>query len=405
MRGIAVLALLALSLLPAHVSAAETGAISGVVRNGTAGGGGVDGLTVVLRHFRGMELVQEQSVTVGADGRFTFTDLPIAEGEAYLAVVTYHGVEYSSRMIQLTQNPEVETEIVVYETTTDPSVVRIGSRSLVVAGAAPELKTIDVMDIVIVTNQSDRTYLGGPSGAVLKLPLPEGALEISPQPGFDFGQPRLEPDGTLVTTGPLPPGTHNVVLAYSVPYSGTRATLTIGTALPTSTLRVLVREGTYELSSRSLLNSGTVQVSGVSYQVFSIDGPVVGDRVTVQVARLPHAGGSQLQAWLGPLIAAGVAALGLVVAGVLTYQIVRQRRPADEEPLAEDDAEQEERSASTEPTLRDERLALAAALNRLDTQRDAGEIDEERYQAQREQILRQLRALVLRQRGLDEARR
>jgi hypothetical protein len=405
MRRIVILSLLALSLLPAPAAAAETGTVSGVVRNGSAGGGRVDGLTVVLRHFRGMELVQERRATVGADGRFTFADLPIAEGEAYLAVVSYQGVEYSSRMIQLTQNPEVETEIVVYETTTDPSVIRIGSRSLVVAGAAPELETVDVMDIVIVTNQSDRTYLGGPSGTVLKLPLPEGALEISPQPGFDYGQPRLEPDGTLVTTGPLPPGTHNVVLAYSVPYSGTRATLTIGTALPTETLRVLVRQGTYELSSRSLLDSGTVEVSGISYRVFSLDRPVVGDRVTVQVSKLPRAGGGLLDVALGPLIAAVVAGLGLVVAGVLTYQIVRQRRASGEAPVDEDDAEPGKGSLDAEPIPGDERLALAAALNRLDEQRDAGEIDEERYQAQREQILEQLRALVLRQRGLDEAAR
>ncbi|GBD16302.1 hypothetical protein HRbin26_01197 [bacterium HR26] len=403
MRRMLILFLLALNLLPWPVAAAETGTISGVVRNGTAGGGSVEGLTVTLRRFRGMELAQEYTVTVGADGRFTFADLPIADGEAYLAFVTYQGVEYSSSMIQLTQNPSVETEVAVYETTTDPSVVSIGSRSLVVAGAAPELKTIDIMDIVIVNNQSDRTYLGGPDGAVLRLPLPEGALEISPQPGFDYGQPRLEADGTLVTTGPLPPGTHNVVLSYSVPYSGTRATLTVGTAMPTGTLRVLVREGTYELSSRSLLDSGTVEVSGVLYRVFSIDGPVVGDRMTVQVSKLPRAGGGLLDLPLGPLIAAVVAGIGLIIASVLTYQIVKQRRASTEPVPGEAGVEPEEGSPAGEPVPGDERLELAAALNRLDEQRAAGEIDEESYQAQREEILGRLRALVLRQRGLDEA--
>ncbi len=403
MRRILVLVLFALSLLPWPVAAAESGTISGVVRNGTAGGGSVEGLTVTLRRFRGMELAQEYTTTVGADGRFTFADLPVAEGEAYLAFVTYQGVEYSSSMIQLTQNPNAEVEVAVYETTTDPGVVSIGSRSLVVAGAAPELKTIDIMDIVIVNNQSDRTYLGGPDGTVLRLPLPEGALEISPQPGFDYGQPRLEADGTLVTTGPLPPGTHNVVLGYSVPYSGTRATLTIGTAMPTGTLRVLVREGTYELSSRSLLDSGTVEVSGVSYRVFSIDGPVVGDRMTVQVSKLPRAGGGLLDLPLGTLIAAVVAGIGLITASVLTYQIVKQRRASTESAPGEAGVEPEEGSPAGEPVPGDERLELAAALNRLDEQRAAGEIDEKSYQAQREEILGRLRALVLRQRGLDEA--
>jgi len=49
----------------------------------------------------------------------------------------------------------------------------------------------------------------------------------------------------------------------------------------------------------------------------------------------------------------------------------------------------------------DERLQLAAELNRLDEARAAGDLDEAQYNERREAILAQLRQLVLRERGVE----
>ncbi len=383
----AVLGLLVTFFLLPGAHAQEHGTISGRVRNGTAGGANVSGLTVTLRHFTGMQLADEQKTQAAADGSYSFTGLPTGDQDAYLVVVRYAGVEYVSSMVQLNQQAQQTVDLTVYETTDDPSGIRINSRSLVVAGASPELRAVDLMDIIIVENTGDRTYLGDSSGIVLRIPLPQGAQEISPQPGFDYGQPRLE-NGTLLTTGPLPPGSHTIVLSYTVPYEGTRATLSIGTAMPTGTLRVLVRDGTYQLNSRSLIDTGTVEVSGVSYRVLAVDAPVVGDTHVVQVSGLPRTGFlGDLP--LGPSIAIAVGALGLIAAGVLTAIIWRRRRTSAE-PITEVDAPPQ-----------DERLELAAELNRLDEARAAGQLDEETYATQRERVLNQLRELVLRERGVE----
>jgi hypothetical protein len=371
-----------LSALPAHAQEGN-GVISGRVQNGTAGGGPVGSLTVTLRHFAGMQLAEERQTQTGPDGSFRFDGLPTSPQDAYLVVVRYAGVDYVSGMVQLHQQPEQTVDLAVYETTTDPSTVRIASRSLVIAGASPELRAVDIMDILIVENSGDRTYLGDRSGVVLRIPLPRGAQEISPQPGFDYGQPRLE-DGVLLTTGPLPPGSQTVVLSYAVPYEGTRATLSIGTAMPTGTLRVLVRDGTYRLSSRSLIDTGTVEVSGVTYRVLAVDSPVVGDMHVVQVSGLPRTG-LLFDLPTGPIIALVVGLAGLVAAAVLTVIVLRRRRVGTE----------------TGRAAIDERLQLAAELNRLDEARAAGELDETAYQEQRSAVLTRLRQLVAREQGVE----
>ncbi|MBO9306368.1 carboxypeptidase-like regulatory domain-containing protein [Thermomicrobium sp.] len=371
-----------LSALPAHAQEGN-GVISGRVQNGTAGGGPVGSLTVTLRHFAGMQLAEERQTQTGPDGSFRFDGLPTSPQDAYLVVVRYAGVDYVSGMVQLHQQPEQTVDLTVYETTTDPSAVRIASRSLVIAGASPELRAVDIMDILIVENSGDRTYLGDRSGVVLRIPLPRGAQEIRPQPGFDYGQPRLE-DGVLLTTGPLPPGSQTVVLSYTVPYEGTRATLSIGTAMPTGTLRALVRDGTYRLSSRSLIDTGTVEVSGVTYRVLAVDAPVVGDMHVVQVSGLPRTG-LLFDLPTGPIIALAVGLAGLIAAAVLTVIVLRRRRVGTE----------------TGQAAIDERLQLAAELNRLDEARAAGELDETAYQEQRSAVLTRLRQLVAREQGVE----
>lgn len=366
--------------------AQEAGTISGRVQNGTSGGGSVAGLTVTLRHFTGMQLAEERQAQVGQDGSFVFEGLATGDQDAYLLVARYAGVEYVSPMVQLNQQPQQTVELTVYETTNDAKAVRLNSRSIVIAGASPELRSVDVMDILIVENGGDRTYLGDANGVVLRIPLPQGAQEISPQPGFNYGQPRLE-NGVLLTTGPLPPGQQTVVLSYTVPYEGTRATLSVGTAMPTGTLRVLVRDGTYRLSSRSLIDTGTVVVSGVTYRVLAVDAPVVGDTHMVQVSGLPRTG-FLLDLPLGASIAITVGLIGIIAAGTLAFITLQRRRSRTVSPDGGD-------------RVSDERLRLAAELNRLDEARAAGELDEAEYAERRSVVLRQLRELVLREKGLE----
>lgn len=374
----------------------ESGSVSGQVVNGSEDGDDVGGVEVTLTRFEGMDPVEEYTTTVDEDGSYEFTDLPIIDNQAYLAEVIYEGIDFNSGMILLTQEPDAEREITVYEQTNDPSVLQIISRGVVVAEADEELGIVEVLEIIAVENESDRVFVGNESGEVLRLAVPENAQEIAPQPGFDFGDMSLD-DGVFVSTGPVTPGSHNPMLSYQIPYEGTSAELSVGTAMSTGTLRILVEEETYNLESDMLQPAGQTQVGDADYDVMAIDSPVVGDSFTVQISDLPRENWN-LPVETSTFLASIAAGVGLAIGAVLIYQVVQRRKLASDGAPVEDadfdDMSQDE--------LERERMDLASELNRLDGDYERGDIDEDSYNTERNEILTELRNISLRMRGVEE---
>jgi hypothetical protein len=284
--------------------------------------------------------------------------------------------------------------IKVYETSTDPSIISLDSRSIVVNGADAKLRLLSLFEILAVSNKSDHAYVGK-DGVVLRLGLPDGAAQITPQPGFDFGNAKIE-NGMLITTGPISPGDQTALIAYSLPYTGTSKTVTIGTAMPTQNERFLVKDGTYDISSQVFNDAGLVDVSGDKYHVLSVDKPIVGDTLSVDILGLPKAGNSG-ESSNGPLYAAIGAGVLVIVAGVLVFFVLRRR--SHKVALAGPEGGV---AAGMDGEFDDERLALAAQLNQLDERRAAGTIDDVEYQNSRQQVMQDLRGIMLKRRGLSD---
>lgn len=383
-------------------SEAESGRIFGQVTNGTEGGGDVEGLEVVLTRFQQMDPVETFTAEVHSDGSYEFDDLPVLDNEAFLAQVNYQDIEFTSGMILLSQQPETEREITVYEQTSDPSVLQIVSRGIVIANADSEVGMIEILEIIAVENNADRVYVGDDDGEVLRLAMPENASEVAPQPGFDYGQLFFDEDrpNVLVSTGPVLPGSHNPMISYRVPYEGTSGRLSVGTAMQTDMLRVLVREDTYDISSQLLEPAGIQQVGSDNYNVLAIDSPVVGDSFVVDVSGLPRENWN-LPVDTSTLLASLAAGVGLVVGAVLIYQVVQRRQAAapKSEGAEGNDAEIDDMDTDE---LERERLELASELNKLEADYERGDMDEDSYIAERDQILDDLRKISMRMRGLDE---
>lgn len=380
------------------------GVITGTVKNGTANGGSVAGLTVTLRRFKGMNDIQELTTKTGDDGSFSFHNLPVASDEAYLAVASYKNVDYTSDAIFLSNNPNSQAAITVYETTTDPSVLSLTSRGVVVAGTDPKTAALNMLEVLAIDVSGDHTYLGS-DNAVLKIALPPNAAQVDPQPGFNFGDPRFDNGTTMVTTGAISPGSHSAMIAYTLPYTGTSTTIDISNAMPTKTFHALVKDGTYTMSSPSLHDDGTVDLGTDKYRVLTKDNPVVGDTIALQISGLPkpQTGGiNHTLLYVG--IAAGVALAAGAILALLTIQRRKranlQLQPAGTPPIG--GVPVADPPAGT-TKLEDERLGLAAELNALDDRHSAGEIDDETYESRRDEILEQLRGISLRMHGLEDA--
>ena len=393
-RMLALLFVVFLLAIPLSASAETTGTISGTVTNGTPGGGSVAGLPVTLYEYQGMNVVKQYTGTTDDSGKYVFKDVPVLDGEAYIAHVTYQNVDYPGTLLLMPQDAGKVDAIKIYEPSTDPSIISLDSRSIVVNGADPGSRLVSLFEILAVSNKSDHSYVGK-DGVVLRLGLPDGAAQITPQPGFDFGDAKIE-NGILITTGAIAPGDQTALIAYSLPYTGTTKTVTIGTAMATKNERFLVKDGTYNLSSQVFNDAGLVDVSGDKYHVLSVDKPIVGDTLSVDITGLPKAGGSG-ESSRGPLYAAIGAGVLIIVAGALVF-LVLWRRSRKLQP----DGSAGAAPAGFDGQFDDERLALAAQLNQLDERRAAGTIDDVEYQNSRQLVMQELRGLMLKRRGLED---
>ncbi len=387
--------------IPLTASADSTITISGTVQNSTVGGGSVAGLTVTLDQYQGMDLSKSITGTTDSSGNYSFSGVPAVEGQAYIARVSYKNVDYPGTMLLMPQDAGKKDTVKVYEPSTDPSTVTLTSRSIVVAGADPGQRLVSLFEILAIDNNTDHTFVGK-DGVVLRLGLPDSSAQITPQPGFDFGNAKID-GGTLVTTGAIIPGSQTALISYEVPYTGTTKTITIGTAMDTGTERFLVKDGTYDLSSSAFNDAGLVDVSGDKYHVLSVDKPIVGDTLSVQVLGLPKAGSSG-DSSRGPLYAAIAAGVGLILAGALVFFVLRRRAKRVTTPVLV--------GATIAPVVTtsggaggvdDERLVLAAQLNQLDERHAEGSISDVDYQNDRQRVLEQLRLIARRRRGLEDA--
>ena len=386
--------------IPLSASADGTATISGTVVNATPGGGSVAGLTVTLDQYQGMDLAKSFTGTTDSSGHYEFANVPAVEGQAYIARVSYKSVDYPGTMLLMPQDAGKVDSIKVYETSSDPATVTLDSRSIVVAGADPNQRLISLFEILAINNTTDHTFIGN-NGIVLRLGLPDSAAQITPQPGFDFGDAKID-QGTLVTTGAIIPGSQTALISYEVPYTGTSKTITIGTAMETGTERFLVKDGTYDLSSSVFNDAGLVDVSGDKYHVLSVDKPIVGDVLSVQILNLPRAGASG-ESSRGPLYAAIAAGVGVVLAAGLVFFTLRRRSRRGLTPaVAIAGATATDAPKSRSSAFDDERLTLAAQLNVLDERHAQGTISDTEYQADRQRVLEELRVIARRRRGLED---
>lgn len=129
----------------------------------------------------------------------------------------------------LTADADAATRVPVYETTTDPSALRV-SRMQWIVDHQPGV--LHARQILLIANSGDRTVVGRPlEGADLPvtaaLPAPANVAEVTFQDGA-LGARYQQVSDELYDTTPIRPGTQSrqVLMAYAVPLHRTEAALT-----------------------------------------------------------------------------------------------------------------------------------------------------------------------------------
>jgi hypothetical protein len=336
---------LALCLTPVHALAQGQGVIGGQVVNGTADAGSMEGLTVTLRVFMGMEEQTSQTTTTDAEGRFRFEGLSAEANRAYTLHLDYQGVEYGSDLLTFSEGETtLSIPIQVYESIESDEVVSIERAHIFVDFQEGELL---VGELYFFDNSSDRIYIGaeevaeGQNGATvlrgtLRLSLPTGAKGLAFEDG-ELGQRFFETDDGFVDTWSLPPGqaSGQLMFSYSLPYDPSGYDLTRDIPYPLEAINVLVADVGVDVTSDQLTSEGSRGMQGQSYLNLSGQNLSKGERLIVHFSGSPTSelveGGNAIPA---PTSQAGSrslwvwAALGLIVLAVsfaLGYPLLRRQ--------------------------------------------------------------------------------
>ncbi|HUG15196.1 MAG TPA: hypothetical protein VMM78_09270 [Thermomicrobiales bacterium] len=391
-------ALLAVMLFASlDARSAEDGRVTGVVINGTTEQP-VSGVEVTISRF---EQVGPASVdlttTTDATGRFTFEGLDTSEGYVYAASTRHATVLYSTGMLLLSQSPQQEVEIRVFDATADQSVVTIQARGIIVSNIDAESGVITVTDLSVISNDSMRTYTGDDDGRTLRFHVPGDAIEVTPRPGFDFTTAMIE-DATVFTTNPVRPGVESATLDYTIPYSGTFARILIQSSYRVETVRILAPASEeldgigVAVQGGSLTEMGRIDIEGNQYHVWVVDGLRPGGTLDISLSGLPGAAvvHNELRSMAPALIALSFVVLATGITGAIVVRRgLHRRRPVVLQ-------------ARVATPLDERRAELAEQLRALEALRLTGDIDEIEYRASRRPILEGLRIISRQYRGIGE---
>jgi hypothetical protein len=234
-RVLIIMIVLLVFVLPAAAFAqvSTEGVINGQVINGTEGGGSVAGIEVTLVTY--IDDIMSETKTTVTDNEGEFQFINVATANEYLVTVKYMGVDYYYPVAFETGETTTFVEVGVCDTTTSDETIGIGLFHIIVS---IEEEIIQVIQVLWLFNDSDKTYVG--TDGVLVFTLPEGAScfqapqELMP----DFQE--LD-DNRVTYLVPFPPGERQLIYSYNLakPDSGESA-ISLSTDYYTESLELMI---------------------------------------------------------------------------------------------------------------------------------------------------------------------
>ena len=326
--------------------------VTGMIFNGSAGASLPAELEVSLLAYDGDQEVVNEQVSAGSDGSFKFEDLEYVPGRLFFSTVDHGGLTYRSDVVHAASDGSaVELPITIFETTNDPSAMRVERLHLIFDYPAEDI--LRVLELWILANDSDRVLT-----MPLQIALPEGATNLIFEDGDLGGRYQITDDGFL-DLEPIPPGTgiDHLVFGFDLPIDQSvnfdqRMLHTV------DAVSVLIPENGPRVSG--LQDLGEQDFGGLRMQSYSTGTLVSDDTLSFRVSA-PSTTSSPPTA---AIVGAGALVISTLVAGRFWIGARRSRQPIGHQDLV---------------------LAIA----RLDDDYEAGELSEREWRRQRDRLKRQ----------------
>ena len=346
--------------------------LEAVAINGTEGASIPEGLIVTLQVFDSEDTeLQRLEAEAGGDGRVSF-DGVIADREVtYTLSAAHNDVRFFSVPYISTIERQGPPELLIYELTTDPSVIHIIGDSSAITPVRDDTGILRVLQVTTYENTSDRAYVGqDPLNTRLTVQLPLPAMAFDLESVHNPGSLVLAPESRDVySIIPVMPGVEEYIVTYGVLYTTNVFAWSKTYPYPAQVVRLLVPgEITYR-PGPAWVHMADSEVSGETYARYEIASLPAGETVSGVLADLPLSAGARSRSLEGTLrtAALGVVTAALIAAALAVYWTRYLRRRARPAPAVEPDLLQERR----EEALRE--------LARLEDARESGEITQEEY--------------------------
>lgn len=232
--------------------------IEGRVLDGSTPNGVVAGQDVRLTaQFADGERV-DRTVATAEDGSYAFTDLPGDTADVYVVTTVYHDVDYVSGFLKFPLDSEtLETDLLVYASTNDASLLRLNARHFVVE-IAPTADHVLVTEVLAFGNPGQMTIV--PEEPVI-LDIPHDATDVQAIEGFEHA--HLDDGGLLALSldGVVRPGTFRFegAVRYHLPARFPLG-MNVRETLPTDESTVLVSPLGSEVSGEGIEPLGQIDL-------------------------------------------------------------------------------------------------------------------------------------------------
>ena len=360
---------------PTAVASGQLVTLQARVPNGTAGGTVPDGLIITLQVFDEDVELQRLDGEVESGGVVSFGGVINNAEVAYTLSTAYNDVRFFSDAYLAAVEREGPLELTIYESTSDPSVMRIVGDSSVVSPVENDAGTLRVLQVTTYENVSDRAFVGqDPDNTRLTIQLPLPALAFDLEAAHNPGSLVLAPESRSVySILPVLPGIEEVIVTYSMLYTTNIFAWSKTYPYSTAIVRLLTPEGITFRPGSAWTQMPASEVSGVTYSHHEIMNIAAETTLTATFADLPTSAGARSRNLEDTLrnVAIAVAVGALVVAAAFPFYWGRFRRRRRVEPSMQ--------RAQNLQSLRDDAVA---ELSRLEDAREAGTISEEEYEEQ-----------------------
>jgi hypothetical protein len=405
-------ALMLFLAIASGAGADDTGVVKGSAKNLTAGGASLADAEVVLNSYMARQETGEWTAKFDKDGSFLFSDLDTQPGITYQISLEHQGATYYSPPLSFdVDTREHEVTLEVFDSTTDGSVITSSARHLLLE---PTPGGVHVSEIMILRNQTDRTYIGGVEvhpglRETLRFVLPDAATNLELGSGFLPTHAIPTEDG-FVDTWPVFPGDDQRIYGYVIPSQDGSASFTTLINVTTDKVSVLMPDIGAGLSVSNLPDRSNPEIQGSKYLLFSGQNMAAGTELTFTVDGLPAGTGVSASGGGAEGLIAYVAGGGVIVVMVVAFGIVtirRRRRAAyemDEADLMDEEEDDLGENPDEDDELESERKDLVVSIASLDDAYEQGRIGSDEYGMLRSQQKDRLLEIVARQRELTDTR-